>query len=65
MPESNYIQAIVYRGTRSKTYGQGNITEFIVVKLSPAEHGILIYIFRKEESRKELNLLHLAHLFKP
>lgn len=27
MPESNYAQAIVYRGAGIKTYGQGNATE--------------------------------------
>lgn len=27
MPRSNYTQAIVYRGTEIKTYGQGNTTE--------------------------------------
>lgn len=27
MPESNYIQAIVYRGAEIKTHGQGNATE--------------------------------------
>lgn len=27
MPRSNYTQAVLYRGTETKTYGKGNATE--------------------------------------
>lgn len=65
MPESNYTKAIVYRGIGIKTYGAEKCHRITVVKLSPAEHDILIDIFRKEKSKNKLYLLLLAHLFKP